>query len=164
MVPIPFWTAWNFSTSVCSFFWSSAILPINKLLWNGVYDWLTLTCLTIQRSWQKLLVRRPLKLFLIKEEFLKMSRRAISRIINVRYFKPFQKSQYSKFRLLLAICKWKNQLFFFCSARDMNRQTWYLTLWFSLLKFIAYCVFGLFIFNLFLGQFYLDTYLIFNVL
>lgn len=144
MVPIPFWTAWNFSTSVCSFFWSSAILPINKLLWNGVYDWLSLTCLTIQRSWQKLLVRRPLKLFLIKEEFLKMSRRAISRIINVRYFKPFQKC------------------FFFCSARDMNRQTWYL--WFSLLKFIAYCVFGLFIFNLFLGQFYLDTYLIFNVL
>lgn len=119
MVPIPFWTAWNFSTSVCSFFWSSAILPINKLLRNGVYDWLSLTCLTIQRSWQKLLVRRPLKLFLIKEEFLKMSRRAISRIINVRYFKPFQKSQYSKFRLLLTICKWKNQLFF-----SVQPETW----------------------------------------
>lgn len=119
MVPIPFWTAWNFSTSDCSFFWSSAILPINKLLRNGVYDWLSLTCLTIQRSWQKLLVRRPLKLFLIKEEFLKMSRRAISRIINVRYFKPFQKSQYSKFRLLLAICKWKNQLFF-----SVQPETW----------------------------------------
>lgn len=119
MVPIPFWTAWNFSTSDWSFFWSSAILPINKLLWNGVYDWLSLTCLTIQRSWQKLLVRRPLKLFLIKEEFLKMSRRAISRIINVRYFKPFQKSQYSKFRLLLAICKWKNQLFF-----SVQPETW----------------------------------------
>lgn len=119
MVPIPFWTAWNFSTSDCSFFWSSAILPINKLLWNGVYDWFSLTCLTIQRSWQKLLVRRPLKLFLIKEEFLKMSRRAISRIINVRYFKPFQKSQYSKFRLLLTICKWKNQLFF-----SVQPETW----------------------------------------
>lgn len=119
MVPIPFWTAWNFSTSDCSFFWSSAILPINKLLRNGVYDWLSLTCLTIQRSWQKLLVRRPLKLFLIKEEFLKMSRRAISRIINVRYFKPFKKSQYSKFRLLLAICKWKNQLFF-----SVQPETW----------------------------------------
>lgn len=119
MVPIPFWTAWNFSTSDCSFFWSSAILPINKLLWNGVYDWFSLTCLTIQRSWQKLLVRRPLKLFLIKEEFLKMSRRAISRIINVRYFKPFKKSQYSKFRLLLAICKWKNQLFF-----SVQPETW----------------------------------------